>query len=178
MDAPDDHIQPLRVIVADDDPFARRIIRGALQDGGLHVVAEAGTGTQAVELAFFYKPDVILMDVVMPELDGIGAMRRILKGRPEQLVILLTSADDELGIVGLQAGAAGFLNKNVDVDALPRVVAKAVEGEAAISRALGTLLVQELRKRPASSSAGLRPVRSPLTAREWEVYDLLCERKT
>jgi len=178
MDETNDDTQPLRAIVADDDAFARRIIRSTLQDAGIVVVAEAGTGSQAVELTLFYGPDVVLMDVVMPELDGISATRRILKGRPEQIIILLTSAEDEVGLVGLQAGAFGFLNKDLNVEALPRAIFGAMAGEAAISRSLGTVLVQQLRRRVPSSSAGLRPVRSMLTSREWEVFDLLCERKT
>lgn len=169
--------QPLRVIVADDDPFARRIIRSALQEAGIVVVAEAGTGTQAVELTLFYGPDAVLMDVVMPELDGIGATRRIVKARPDQIVILLTSAGDDLGLVGLQAGASGFLSKDLNIEALPRAVFGAMAGEAAISRNLGAVLVQHLRRAPTGAS-GMRPVRSTLTSREWEVLDLLCERKT
>jgi DNA-binding NarL/FixJ family response regulator len=170
--------EPLRVIVADDDPLARRVVRGALQDAGITVVAEAGTGGQAVELTLFYQPDAVLMDVVMPELDGISAMRKILKARPHQPVILLTSADDDIGIVGLQAGAMGFLNKDLNIDALPRAVVGAVQGEAAISRAMGTRLLEQLRRRPDTAAQGLRPVRSQLTSREWEVLDLVCERKT
>jgi two-component system, NarL family, response regulator LiaR len=170
--------EPLRVIVADDDPLARRVVRGALQDAGITVVAEAGTGGQAVELTLFYQPHVVLMDVVMPEMDGISAMRKILKVRPDQVVILLTSADDEVGILGLQAGAFGFLNKDLNIDALPRAVAGAVQGEAAISRSMGTRLLEQLRRRPDLPANGMRPVRSQLTSREWEVLDLVCERKT
>ena len=169
---------PLRVIVADDDPLARRVVRGALQDAGITVVAEAGTGGQAVELTLFYQPNVVLMDVVMPEMDGISAMRKILKVRPDQVVILLTSADDDVGIVGLQAGAFGFLNKDLNIDALPRAVSGAVQGEAAISRSMGTRLLEQLRRRPDMPANGMRPVRSQLTSREWEVLDLVCERKT
>jgi DNA-binding NarL/FixJ family response regulator len=169
---------PLRVIVADDDPLARRVVRGALQDAGITVVAEAGTGSQAVELTLFYQPHAVLMDVVMPEMDGITAMRKILKVRPGQVVILLTSADDDVGIVGLQAGAFGFLNKDLNIDALPRAVLGAVHGEAAISRSMSTRLLEQLRRRPDTTAQGMRPVRSQLTSREWEVLDLVCERKT
>jgi DNA-binding NarL/FixJ family response regulator len=169
---------PLRVIVADDDPLARRVVRSALQDAGIQVVAEAGTGGQAVELTLFYDPHVVVMDVVMPEMDGITAMRNILRTRPHQVVVLLTSADDDVGLVGLQAGAYGFLNKDLNIEALPRAIFAASEGEAAISRSMGTRLVEQLRRRPTSSSAGMRPVRSELTSREWEVLDLLCGRKT
>ena len=174
----DDTTAPLRVIVADDDPLARRVVRGALQEAGIVVVAEAGTGGQAVELTLFYQPDVVLMDVVMPELDGIAALRNILKTRPDQIVILLTSADDEIGMVGLQSGAYGYLNKDLNIDALPRTVMGAVAGEPAISRSMSALLLEELRRRAPVGNNGMRPVRSQLTSREWEVLDLLCERKT
>jgi len=174
----EDEPKPVRVIVADDDAFARRVVRTALQDAGIIVAAEAGTGTQAVELTLFYEPDLVLMDVVMPGLDGISAMRNILRSRPDQLIILLTSADDEVGLVGLQAGAFGFLNKDLNIDALPRAVFGAMAGEAAISRSMGTRLLTQFRRNAPSVSAGMRPVRSELSSREWEVLDLLCERKT
>ena len=112
-----DDMEAFRVIVADDDPLARRMIRSSLQDAGFVVVAEARNGREAVELTQYYSPDAVLMDVVMPELDGISATRQILAERPDQLVILLTGADEEIGLAGLQAGASGYLNKDVDIDA-------------------------------------------------------------
>jgi two-component system, NarL family, response regulator LiaR len=171
-----DDMEAFRVIVADDDPLARRMIRSALQDAGFVVVAEARNGREAVELTQYYSPDAVLMDVVMPELDGISATRQILSERPDQLVILLTGADEEIGLAGLQAGASGYLNKDVDIEALPRALKGAAAGEAAISRTMGTMLIQQLRRAPARPTTnGLRPVRSSLTAREWEVLDLLCD---
>lgn len=170
--------EPMRVIVADDDPFARRMIKDSLRRAGVVVVAEAHDGRQAVELALFYQPDVILMDVVMPELDGISATREILKTIPDQLVVILTSSDaDEMGFVGLRAGAVGYLSKEVDVDVLPRALAGARDGEAAISRRLSMQLIEEVRRVP-EATTGMRPVKSPLTPREWEVVDLLYEGRT
>jgi NarL family two-component system response regulator LiaR len=170
--------EPLRAIVADDDAIARHVIKEALQRAGLVVIAEAQNGREAVELTVFYRPDVVVMDVVMPGLDGLAATRQIVKELPEQLVVLLTSADeDEMGLVGLRAGAAGFLTKDVDVDAIPRALVAALEGEAAISRRLTLRLIDQLRRVP-DSTAGLRPVKSPLTPREWEVVDLLYEGLT
>src|SRR6476646_10220339 len=120
--------EPLRVIVADDDPLARRVVRDALEAGGIVVIAEAANGREAVELSLYYKPDVVLMDLVMPDVDGIQATRRILAREPDvEIVILTSSDDDDVGLVGLRAGATG-----------------------------------------------IRPVRSRLTPREWEVLDLLC----
>jgi DNA-binding NarL/FixJ family response regulator len=168
----------MRVIVADDDPFARRMIKESLQRAGIIVVAEAHNGQQAVELAVFYRPDVVLMDVVMPELDGISATRRIVKHLPDQLVVMLTSSDeDEMGLVGLRAGAVGYLSKDVDVEVLPQALAGAREGQAAISRRLSMQLIEQIRRAP-EPTTGMRPVKSPLTAREWEVVDLLYDGRT
>jgi two-component system, NarL family, response regulator LiaR len=168
----------LRAIVADDDPFARRMIKEALQRADVVVIAEAQNGREAVELALHYRPDVVVMDVVMPELDGIAATRRIVKEQPDQVVVILTSADDdEMGMLGLRAGAAGFLTKDLDVDVLPRALQGVLTGEAAISRKLSMRLVEQLRRGP-DSAKGLRPVKSPLTPREWEVMDLLEQSRT
>ena len=101
--------EPMRVIVADDDPFARRMIKESLQRGGVIVVAEAPDGRQAVELTLFYRPDVVLMDVVMPEIDGISATRQIVQEIPDQLIVMLTSSDEtEVGFHSLArpSGAA------------------------------------------------------------------------
>jgi len=168
----------MRVIVADDDPFARRMIKESLQRAGVTVVAEAPDGRQAVELCLFYRPDVVLMDVVMPELDGISATRRIVQEVPEQLVVMLTSSDEvEMGFVGLRAGAVGYLSKDLDVDVLPQALNGTLRGEAAISRRLSMQLIEQLRRAPDATN-GMRPVRSPLTAREWEVVDLLYQGRS
>jgi NarL family two-component system response regulator LiaR len=170
--------QALRAIIADDDPFARKMIKDALQRAGVIVIAEAHNGRQAVDLTRHYRPDVVLMDVVMPELDGIAATRRIVKEDPQQIVVILTTADDdEIGMLGLRAGASGFLAKDVDVDALPQTLLGVFNGEAAISRRLSMRLVEHLRRAP-DGPGGLRPVKSPLTPREWEVVDLLAQTKT
>ena len=171
--------EPMRVIVADDDPFARRMIKESLQRAGVTVVAEAPDGRQAVELSLFYRPDVVLMDVRMPELDGISATRQIVQEVPDQLVVMLTSSDEvEMGFVGLRAGAVGYLSKDLDVDALPQALSGTLRGEAAISRRLSMQLVEQLRRVPDAAASGMRPVRSPLTAREWEVVDLLYQGRT
>lgn len=163
----------LRTIVADDDALARRLIRHTLQQADITVVAEATVGREAVELAIFYCPDVVVMDHMMPGMDGIEATRRLHAHDPSIRVLVLTEAhDEELGLRALRAGAVGFLSKEIDLDALPRVLRSARDGEAAISRQFAMTLVEHYR---ASSigGEGLRPVRSCLTAREWEVLDLL-----
>jgi two-component system, NarL family, response regulator LiaR len=169
----DKEVPTLRTIVADDDPLVRRLIRDTLQRADVIVVAEAATGREAVELALFYRPDVVVMDYMMPEMDGIEATRRIYENDPGIRVVLLTGAgDDELGLRGLRAGATGYLSKEVELESLPRALRGALDGEAAISRRLAMQLIERYRSAP-TGGAGLRPVRSRLTDREWEVLDLL-----
>jgi DNA-binding NarL/FixJ family response regulator len=170
----------LRAVIADDDPFARRVIKDVLQRAGVIVIAEARDGREAVELTLHYRPEVVVMDVVMPGFDGIMATRQIRRQLPEQLIIVLTGAgsdDDELGLLALRAGAGGFLSKELEIEALPRALEGLRQGEAAISRTMTLGLIERLREAPTGSS-GMRPVKSPLTAREWEVIDLLKASKT
>jgi DNA-binding NarL/FixJ family response regulator len=163
----------LRTIVADDDPLVRRLIRDTLQRADVTVIAEASTGREAIELALFYRPDVVVMDYMMPEMDGIEATRRIFEADPSIRIVLLTGAgDEELGLRGLRAGASGYLSKEVELEALPRALRGALDGEAAISRTMTMKLIERYRAAP-TGGAGLRPVRSRLTDREWEVLDLL-----
>ena len=170
----------LRAVIADDDPFARRLVKDVLERAGVTVIAEAHDGRQAVELTLRHLPDVVVMDMVMPGFDGIVATRQIRRQLPDQLVIVLTGAgseSDELGLLALRAGAAGFLSKDLEIEALPRAIKGLRQGQAAISRKLTLALIARLRETP-SGSSGMRPVKSPLTAREWEVIDQLKQSKT
>jgi NarL family two-component system response regulator LiaR len=167
--------QTLRVIVAEDDPFARRMVKDALQRAGMTVVAEAENGRQAIDLALQHRPDAVLMDVVMPDVDGLTATRHIVSEMPDQVIILVSSGDDEaIGLASLRAGAVGYLSKDLDVDALPRTVAGAVNGEAAISRRLVMRLLERSRGVTGRTYAS-QPKRQRLTPREWDVIDLLTE---
>jgi NarL family two-component system response regulator LiaR len=170
--------RPLRAVIADDDALARRMVRDVLERAGISVVAEAHDGREAVELVRYHRPDIALLDVIMPHLDGIAATRRIVADIPGQVVILLTHSEDEdLGVLGLRAGATGYLSKEVDLQALPRALEGALAGEAAISRSMAKRIIEQLRLQP-ERGRGLRPVESPLTSREWQVLDLLCEQRT
>jgi DNA-binding NarL/FixJ family response regulator len=163
----------IRSVLADADPLARRSIRDALQRDGIVVVAEATSGREAVELASFYRPDVVVLDAGVPELDGVEATRTIHDRSPDTCVLLLATApDDAQALRALRAGASGYLAKDLDPTVLPRVLRGALDGEAAISRHLTMALVESYRRAP-RGGAGLRPVRSTLTDREWEVLDLL-----
>jgi NarL family two-component system response regulator LiaR len=171
----EDAAELLRVIVVDDDALARRMVRDVLQDDGVIVIAEAANGNEAIELSLHYRPDVVVMDLVMPGVDGISATRAIVDAAPDVRVVMLTCSDDRnIGLMTLRCGASGFLSKSDDLTALPRTLRAVKAGEAAVSRRLTADLIDILR-RTRDDGCGLRPVRSPLTPREWEVLDLLCQ---
>jgi two-component system, NarL family, response regulator LiaR len=168
---------PLSVIVADDDPFARRAVVDALRSGGIPVIAEAHDGEEAIRLCLELRPDVLLMDVVMPRTNGIAATGQILEELPDQVIVLITSSDDDdLGMLGLRAGAAGFVTKDFPLEAIPRALYGARAGEAVFSRRFGMKLVEHLRR--TWHPREIRAARGPLTPREWEVMNLIVERRT
>src|SRR4051794_34282033 len=162
-----------RVVVADDDALARRVLADTLEAAGIAVVAQVADGTAAVEAVVQWRPDVVVMDLTMPGLDGAAATKAIRERRPETVVVVVTgSRREEDALRSLRAGAAGYLSKDLELESLPRAIVAALHGEAAISRVLAMRLVEDLRRQPADG-AGLRPVRSSLTSREWEILDQL-----
>ena len=167
---------PLRVIIGDGDRDSRRAMRDRLQDGGVTVIAEAATGRETLELSVFYKPDVVLVETLLPDTDGVTVTRELTARIPGTAVVLLSETEDpELGLMALRAGAQGFLGRDIGLNALPRALKAAAHGEAVISRRLTMRIIDGMR-RVREDGAGLRPVRSRLTSREWEVLDLLCEQ--
>lgn len=163
----------MRVVVADGDPLARRMLRDMLLRDGVSVVAEATNGKEAVELAGFYGPDVVVLDALLPGGDVVETARTIGTRFPNVAIVLVAaSPDDDQALRGLRAGAAGYLGKEFEPGMLARILRGVLDGEAAVSRRLAMLVVESDRRAP-RAGAGLRPVRSPLTDREWEVLDLL-----
>jgi len=157
----------IRVLLVDDHPVVRQGLRALLStQGGIEVVGEAGDGDAAVTAAERLSPDVVLMDVVMPGMDGVEALRLIGERRPQTRVVMLTSyADERQAMEAVDAGASGFLLK----DASPRDVAAAIRaahrGEAVLHPAVAAKLLAERRRPPAAHA--------DLTARELEVLRLI-----
>ena len=169
-----DVTQPARVVVVDDDERLRSELRAALQDAGLTVIAEADNGRDAIDLAAHFRPDVMIMDIVMANIDGLSATSEIVARAPSVRILLLTASDDvDLGMVGLRAGAAGHQVKGVPVAQIVKAVARMAAGEPVAGPELTWRLIESLRALPVGGQ-GVRPVRSKLTPREWEVLDLLC----
>jgi DNA-binding NarL/FixJ family response regulator len=165
----------LRIIIADPDPLARRAIRDSLQaDGGFVVSAEAKDGLETIELAAHYRPDLLLMEIAMPAVDGISACSEVARRAPSvRIVMFSVPQDQEVQVRALRAGAVGFLSKNASIESILRALRAVAAGEAAVTRALTTHLVELLRA-TAENGIGMRPVKSSLTTREWEVLDLIC----
>ena len=163
----------VRVLVADGDPLARNALRAALDGAGLSVVGQAEDASQAVNLVARCNPDVVLVDEGLPPDGGTATLDALVGTTPGIRVILLGSTEDhELGVAALASGAAGYLSRGTDLEALSRAVEGVAAGEAAISRAMVLALIERLRELSVGRE-GMRPVRSPLTTREWEVLDLL-----
>ena len=161
---------PIRVMIVDDHAVVREGLRTFLQlQVGMEVVGEAADGEEAVERAVALAPDVILMDLVMPGLDGVGAMRRLRQQVPAARVIVLTSfLDDERLMPALESGAAGYLLKDVEPAELARAVRSACADEAVIDPTVAARLLRRLGEGPPAGEAPL-----DLTRRESEVLELI-----
>jgi DNA-binding NarL/FixJ family response regulator len=163
---------PIRVLLVDDHAVVREGLRTylALQDG-IEIVGEAADGEEAVARAEELTPDVILMDLVMPRLDGIGAMRRLRERVPSSRVIVLTSfLDDERLMPALQAGAAGYLLKDVEPAELARAVRSASADAALIDPTVAGRLLRNLSTPGPRAGPGRE---EELTRREREVLELI-----
>jgi len=159
----------MRVLLADYHQLLRQAIRRALEDAGMTVVAEAGDGGEAVRLAGELHPDVVVMDVSMPVLDGVEATRRIHDDLPDLPIVIITMHGDEaLRRDAVNAGAAGFLTKDVSMQEVVATVSQAAGGEVALSTELAATILAEL-----EDGTGRTP--SPLTPREEEVLQLIAD---
>jgi two-component system, NarL family, response regulator LiaR len=167
----------IRVLITDDHAVVREGLRTFLElQDGLEVVGEAGDGEQALTQAQQLAPDVILMDLVMPRLDGVAAMRRLRECAPGSRVIVLTSfLDDERLMPAIEAGAAGYLLKDVAPAQLAQAIRAAHAGETMISPTVATRLVQAIAQRAAHPPIATSPGPELLTRREREVLELITQ---
>jgi len=167
---------PLRVLVADDQALVRAGFRMILTADGIDVVAEATNGVEAVDAVRRTRPDVVLMDIRMPELDGLEATRRILAGAAgDPRVIMLTTFDlDHYVYAALSAGASGFLLKDVTPEHLVAAVRLVRSGDALLAPAITRRLVERFARRDTDPPAPHRDL-ATLTPREREVLCLLAQ---
>jgi DNA-binding NarL/FixJ family response regulator len=164
---------PRRVLIADDHLGVRTGTRLALEEGGFVVCAEAADGPGAVEAARRERPDVCLLDVLMPG-GGIEAAAQIAAELPDTAIVMLTVSDDEDHLFdAIRAGASGYLLKDMDPDRLPAALTGVLNGEAALPRRLVARLVEEFSERQRRRVPLPAGGRAELTAREWETLELL-----
>ena len=169
----------LRVVVVDDHPLYREGLVTAMQAmPGVEVVGEAADGEQAVERVADLRPDVVVMDLHMPVLNGIDATRRITAEHPGTAVLVLTMLEgDDSVFAAMRAGARGYLLKGADRSEIARALAGVAHGEVVFSAGIASRVLAFFAAGPAAASAALEPF-PQLTEREREVLDLVARGLT
>jgi DNA-binding NarL/FixJ family response regulator len=170
------------VMLVDDHQLLRQALRRALEDRGHHVVGEAGDGAAAVALVAEIAPDVIVMDVTMPVLDGIAATRRIVADRPEARVLVLTMhGEPNIVAEALDAGAVAFLTKDASMLDVVQTIEAVASGQVLLSPEIANRLLAEFEHRPDLTPSTDSPTvsapiaASPLTKREEEILQLIAD---
>jgi DNA-binding NarL/FixJ family response regulator len=161
---------PIRLLIADDHPVVRDGLSGMFTaDPGFEVLGEAGDGAEAVRLAQVLRPDVILMDLRMPEMDGVSAIAELARRGVASRVLVLTTYDTDSHVLSaIEAGATGYLLKDAPRAELLRAVRAAARGEAVLSPSVATRLIGRVRA----------PEAGPLSQRELEVLELVAGGNT
>jgi DNA-binding NarL/FixJ family response regulator len=165
---------PIRILVADDHPVVRDGLVAMLDTQPDFVVAgQASTGTDVIRQAMLLDPDVVLLDLEMPDMDGVEALRQLRAVRPETQVIVFTAFDtDELIVGAVQAGAQGYLLKGAPRDEIFQAIRVVAAGGSLLQPVVASKLMQHI------SRADERPAAEPLTDREMQVLGLLSQGKS
>jgi DNA-binding NarL/FixJ family response regulator len=172
---------PIRVLLVDDDPLVRAGLSMMLSGSDrLRVVGEASDGAQGVELVATLSPDVVLMDIRMPELDGLAAIERLVERGLSTHVIVLTTFDaDDQVLRALRAGAAGFLLKDTPPPEIVRAIERVAGGDPMLSPAIVQRLIDQVTGDPAAGRRGrAAALLSELTERERDVAEAVAEGKS
>jgi NarL family two-component system response regulator LiaR len=170
--------EPITVLIVDDHAVVREGVRAALEARrGFVVVGEAESAADAVQLAGELAPDVVLMDLLLPGVDGVEATRQLKRLSPRSQVVVLTSQhDDGLILAALRAGAIAYLLKSVKMEELADAIRRAAAGEGTLHPRVATRVIQELRS--SSGANGAANAYAELTGRELEVLKLIAEGLT
>ena len=166
----------IRVLIADDHPLVRQGLKAALAPlEEVEVVGEATTGQEAIREAVLHRPDVVVMDLQMPDQNGIEATRELARAVPSAAVLVLTMFDDDDWVfAAMRAGAKGYVLKGAEAQEISRAIMAVAAGEAIFGPAVATRVLAYFATPPATTSAPF----PELTAREREVLDLLAAGRT
>jgi NarL family two-component system response regulator LiaR len=161
---------PIQLLIADDHPIVRKGLRALMEDQpDIQVIAEAADGQEAVERARQFKPDVILLDLMMPGKDGLYAIGEIKREQPDARILVLTSYfEDDQVFPAIKAGALGYLLKDSAPQELLQAIRDIARGQSALHPAIALKVIREL-----NHPSALPPTSDPLTERELEVLTLL-----
>lgn len=164
------------VLLVDDHSVFRRVVREVLDEHPqLHVVGEATTGAAALALALQLQPDIVVLDMRLPDMSGVAVTRRLMEALPDVRVVILSFANaDDLVVDAIRAGAFGYLSKDIQPDALARAIVGVAEGEVAMSRRTAARVMAYFRQSDVDSQAQV----AELTSREVEVLRLLSQGAT
>ena len=174
-------MKPIRVLIVDDHVLFREGVHAILKSvPDIEIVGEAGTGQEALALASDLIPDVILMDIQMPDLNGVEATRRILETQPDSGIIIVTMLEDDDSLFSaMQAGARGYVLKGADKAEMLKSIRAVAEGEALFGPAIATRLLNLFQdNRPQSKSASSLPLFPDLTEREREILACIARGDT
>lgn len=162
--------EKIHVLIVDDHDIVREGQLALINtEPGMEVIGEAKNGIEAIKLADTLQPDVILMDLLMPEKDGIEASEEIKKRNPEARILVLTSfADDKMVFAAIKAGAQGYLMKDSTPQTILKAIREVYNGETSMSPGIAQKLIHEIQRKSDSP-----PTEEPLTAREMEVLKLI-----
>jgi len=165
-------MKPMRVLVVDDHNLFRQGLVGLIRTRSdlMSVVGEAASGLEAIEMTAELHPDLIMMDLYMPEMDGLQAMQKIHAAHPETAVVMLTSSEDDEHLAeAMRLGASGYLSKSLEAEELFELVKAVAEGEIALTASMANRLLARSRQLVAAPTA----YNMALTEREREVLELI-----
>lgn len=173
-------MEPIRILIADDHPLFRDGLRVLLESvGDMQVIGEAASGEEVLAQAHALQPDLILMDIKMPGLNGIEATRRILQSSPHVRVLIFTMfEDDESVFAAIRAGARGYLLKGAVQEETLRAIRAVAAGEAIFGPAVAERLMHYFSGAGSAGRGGAAQFFPELTEREYEILTLLAQRKS
>jgi len=181
MTKPSENIEKIRILIAEDQTLIREGLATLLaqQNGDFEILPGAADGEQAIELTRRYRPDVILMDLQMPRVDGIAATQKILREFPKTNVVVLTTFEtDDLIFEAVSAGAKAYLLKDARIDEIAATIRTVMDGRSALSPAVAARILDEF-KRLRPRHTPIKPsVHDRLTTREAEILGLIVEGKS